>query len=64
LDCTDCRGWRTAIYVVKKIGYQFKEGAFFSYLFKEEIDDEFVKLFKPFQIFKQLPDFTKHTKYI
>jgi hypothetical protein len=35
--------------------------AFFNYLFKEEIDDELVKLFQPFQIFKQLPDFTKYT---
>ena len=42
-------------------GYDFKEGAFFNYLFQEEIDDEFVKLFEPFQIFKQLPDFTKYT---
>ena len=41
--------------------YDFKEAAFFNYLFKEEIDDEFVKLFKPYQIFKQLPDFTKYT---
>jgi hypothetical protein len=43
-------------------GYDFKEGAFLNYLFKEEIDDEFVKLFEIFQIFKQLlPDFTKYT---
>ena len=44
-----------------KIGYEFKEAAFFNYLFKEEIDDEFVKLFEQYQIFKYLPDFTKYT---
>jgi hypothetical protein len=40
---------------MKPGGYDFQEAAFFNYLFKEEIDDEFVKLFEIFQIFKQLP---------
>ena len=49
-------------HVVQKIGCEFKEAAFFNYFFKEEIDDEFVKLFEQYQIFKYLPDFTKYTK--
>jgi hypothetical protein len=48
-------------HIVQQGGYNFKEGAFFSYLLKEEIDDEFVKLFEQYQIFKYLPDFTKYT---
>ena len=46
---------------VKEGGYQFQDPAFFNHLFKTDVDDDFVKLFEIFQIFKQLPDFTKYT---
>ena len=48
-------------HVVEQNGYTFKEAAFFNHLFKEEIPDEFVKLFAEYQIFKNLPIFTKYT---
>jgi hypothetical protein len=49
-------------HVADKAGYKFKDPAFFNHLFQKEIDDEFVELFKKFQVFKTLPDFTKYTE--
>ena len=48
-------------HVVQKIGYAFKDPGFFNWLFKMDIDDDFVKLFEIYQIFKTLPDFTAYT---
>ena len=50
-----------AEHAVQQTGYAFKEAAFFNYLIKEEIDDAFVELLAEYQIFKNLPDFTKYT---